>query len=89
MTEMPLERAWRNPFDGDAARAHSSYHAVCGDGVVRLLETAPASPFVRVANDAFRAFVLDDALLVPGREGVHPPQTPTASVRTRAWTIPT
>jgi len=54
-----LERAWRNPFDSDAARAHSSYHAVCEDGVVRLLETAPANPFARVANAAFRAFVLD------------------------------
>ncbi|HEX3550777.1 MAG TPA: guanitoxin biosynthesis heme-dependent pre-guanitoxin N-hydroxylase GntA [Candidatus Elarobacter sp.] len=56
----PLERAWRNPFDSDAARAHSSYHAVLRDDVVRLLEVAPANPFVRVANDAFRAFVLDE-----------------------------
>ncbi len=56
----PFERALRNPFDDDVARAHSSYHAVHRDGVVRLLETAPASAFVRVANDAFRAFVLDE-----------------------------
>ena len=55
-----LERAWRNPFDSDAARANSSYHAVCEDGVVRLLEAAPVNPFARVANAAFRAFVLDE-----------------------------
>jgi len=56
----PLEQAWKNPFDGDAARAHSSYHAPCGDDVVRLLEAAPASPFAVVANAAFRAFVFDE-----------------------------
>ena len=56
-----LETAWRNPFDSDAARTHSSYHRP-GDGdLVRLLETAPASPFVRVANAAFGSFVSDDA----------------------------
>ena len=55
-----LERAWSNPFDSDAARAHSAYHAITDDGVVRLLEAAPANAFARVANAAFRAFVLDD-----------------------------
>ena len=56
-----LERAWRNPFDSDTARAHSAYHGPHDDDVVRLLETAPASTFARVANAAFRAFTLDDA----------------------------
>jgi FPC/CPF motif-containing protein YcgG len=56
-----LEPAWPNPFDSDAARAHSSYHAWDDDELVRLLETAPVSPFARVAHDAFRSFVLDDA----------------------------
>ncbi len=55
-----LERAWRNPYDSDAARANSSYHAGREDGVVRLLEAAPANPFARIANAAFRSFVLDD-----------------------------
>jgi uncharacterized protein len=56
-----LERAWRNPFDSDAARAHSSYHGPYDGELVRLLETAPANTFAQVANQAFRAFVLDDA----------------------------
>jgi uncharacterized protein len=56
-----LECAWLNPFDSDAARANSSYHGLHDGELVRLLETAPANPFARVANDAFRAFVLDDA----------------------------
>ena len=56
-----LECAWLNPFDSDAARAHSSYHGMHDGDLVRLLETAPASPFARVANSAFRSFVLDDA----------------------------
>ena len=56
-----LECAWLNPFDSDAARSHSSYHGWHDGDLVRLLETAPASPFARVANDAFRSFVLDDA----------------------------
>ena len=55
-----LECAWLNPFDSDAARAHSSYHAPHGDDLIRLLEAAPANPFARVANQAFRSFVLDD-----------------------------
>ncbi len=55
-----LERAWHNPFDSDAARAHSAYHATTGDGIIRLLEAAPANAFARVANAAFRAFVLDE-----------------------------
>jgi hypothetical protein len=55
-----LARAWRNPFDSDAARAHSSYHAADDDEVFRLLEAAPPNPFARVANAAFRAFILDD-----------------------------
>jgi uncharacterized protein len=56
-----LEGALRNPFDSDAARAHSSYHGIQGGELVRLLETAPVSPFAQVANQAFRGFVLDDA----------------------------
>jgi FPC/CPF motif-containing protein YcgG len=56
-----LECAWLNPFDSDAARAHSSYHGPHDGDLVRLLETVPASPFARVANAAFRGFVLDDA----------------------------
>ncbi len=56
-----LERAWRNPFDGDLARANSSYHGWYGGELVRLLETAPPNAFARIANEAFRAFVLDDA----------------------------
>ncbi len=56
-----LQRAWRNPFDSDAARAHSSYHGLHDGELVRLLETVSPSPFAQVANDAFRAFVLDDA----------------------------
>ncbi len=55
-----LESAWRNPFDSDVARAHSSYHGWHGGDLVRLLETAPTGAFARVANDAFRSFVLDD-----------------------------
>ena len=56
-----LEQAWRNPFDSDPARAHSSYHGWHGGELVRLLETAPTGPFARVAHDAFRSFVLDPA----------------------------
>ncbi len=56
-----LERAWRNPFDSDAARTHSSYHAPDQGDLVRLLDTAAASPFARLANAALRGFVLDDA----------------------------
>lgn len=56
-----LECAWRNPFDSDAARAHSSYHGWHDGELVRLLETAPVRPFTHVAHDAFRAFVADDA----------------------------
>jgi hypothetical protein len=56
-----LECAWLNPFDSDAARGHSAYHGLADGELVRLLETAPASPFARVADASFRAFVLDDA----------------------------
>ncbi|HZO95256.1 MAG TPA: guanitoxin biosynthesis heme-dependent pre-guanitoxin N-hydroxylase GntA [Candidatus Baltobacteraceae bacterium] len=56
----PLESAWRNPFDDDAARTHSSYHAFHDGELVRLLEAAPPAPFAVVANAAFRAFVLDE-----------------------------
>ncbi len=55
-----LECAWLNPFDSDAARAHSSYNGLHGGELIRLLETVPATPFARVANESFRAFVLDD-----------------------------
>ncbi len=55
-----LESAWRNPFGSDAARTHSSYHGWHEGDLVRLLETAPTGPFARVANDAFRSFVLDE-----------------------------
>ncbi|HEX3467485.1 MAG TPA: guanitoxin biosynthesis heme-dependent pre-guanitoxin N-hydroxylase GntA [Candidatus Elarobacter sp.] len=56
-----LESAWRNPFDSDAARAHSSYHGNTGGELARLLETAPVDSFTRIAHEAFRGFVLDDA----------------------------
>jgi len=56
-----LECAWLNPVDSDVARTHSAYHGWHDGELLRLLETAPANPFARVANDAFRAFVLDDA----------------------------
>ena len=56
-----LECASPNPFDSDAARANSSYHGLHDGELVRLPETAPANPFAHVANDSFRAFVLDDA----------------------------
>jgi FPC/CPF motif-containing protein YcgG len=56
-----IEQAWLNPFDSDAARTHSAYHGVHDGELVRLLETAPASQFARVANEGFRGFVLDDA----------------------------
>ena len=56
-----LERAWRNPFDGDAARAHSSYCGRHGGELVRLLETAPVASFTRIADASFRSFVFDDA----------------------------
>jgi FPC/CPF motif-containing protein YcgG len=55
-----LQCAWLNPFDGDAARAHSSYHGPHDGDLVRLLEAAPPSALARVANSAFRAFVLDE-----------------------------
>jgi len=55
-----LECAWLNPFDSDAARTYSSYNGLHDGELVPLLETAPATPFAHVANDAFRAFVLDD-----------------------------
>jgi FPC/CPF motif-containing protein YcgG len=56
-----LECAWLNPFDSDVARAHSSYHGLHDGELVRLLETVAPTPFARVANEAFRGFVLDDA----------------------------
>ncbi|HEY0393323.1 MAG TPA: guanitoxin biosynthesis heme-dependent pre-guanitoxin N-hydroxylase GntA [Candidatus Elarobacter sp.] len=56
-----LACALPNPFDSDAAHANSSYHGLRDGELVRLLETAPANPFAHVANDSFRAFVLDDA----------------------------
>jgi FPC/CPF motif-containing protein YcgG len=56
-----LECAWLNPFEGDTARTHSSYHGWHDGELVRLLEAAPVQPFAHVANDAFRTFVLDDA----------------------------
>ncbi len=56
-----LESAWRNPFDSDAAHAHSSYHGPQAGELIRLADSAPVSPFARVSHDAFRAFCLDDA----------------------------
>ncbi|HEV2741444.1 MAG TPA: guanitoxin biosynthesis heme-dependent pre-guanitoxin N-hydroxylase GntA [Candidatus Elarobacter sp.] len=56
-----LGSAWLNPFASDAARAHSSYHGSTAGELIRLVDTAPVSPFARVAHDAFRGFVLDDA----------------------------
>ena len=50
-----------NPFSSDAARAHSSYYARDGGELARLHDDAPVSKFARVAHDAFRGFVLDDA----------------------------
>ena len=55
-----LERAWRNPFESDAARAHSSYFALHDGDLLRLLETAPTPPFARVAHASFRAFITDE-----------------------------
>jgi uncharacterized protein len=55
-----LQCAWLNPFDSDVARANSAYHAPHDDDLLRLLETAPAAPFARVAHASFRDFVLDD-----------------------------
>jgi FPC/CPF motif-containing protein YcgG len=55
-----LERAWRNPFDSDAARTHSSYAAAHDGELVRLLEAAAPDAFAVLAHDAFRRFVLDD-----------------------------
>lgn len=55
-----LECAWLNPFDSDAARANSSYYAPHQGELVPLLDTTPPNPFVRLANDAFRSFVLDE-----------------------------
>jgi FPC/CPF motif-containing protein YcgG len=56
-----LASAWLNPFDSDAARAHSSYHGRHAGELARLLDPAPVGAFARVAHDAFRGFVLDDA----------------------------
>lgn len=57
-----LEHAWRhNPFESDAARRHSTYCGYHDGELVRLLEAAPVPLFARVANDAFRSFVFDDA----------------------------
>ncbi len=50
----------RNPFDDALARAHSSYHAPSGGEVVRVLDGAPAAPFVRTVDRAFRDFVFDE-----------------------------
>ena len=55
-----LEHAWRNPFESDAARAHSSYLAPHDGDLVRLLDTAAPSAFARLAHSALRTFVLDD-----------------------------
>jgi FPC/CPF motif-containing protein YcgG len=55
-----LENAWLNPFTTDAALANSAYHGVLDGQLVRLLETAPVSPFAQISHDAFRSFVLDD-----------------------------
>lgn len=55
-----LECAWLNPFDSDAARANSSYYAPRDEELVPLLDTTPPNPFVRLANYAFRSFVLDE-----------------------------
>ncbi len=56
-----LQSVWSsNPFGSDAARAHSSYSGATSGELVRLLETAPVSPFARVAHAAFRTFVLDE-----------------------------
>jgi FPC/CPF motif-containing protein YcgG len=53
-----LERAWtENPFDSDRAKSNSSYSAFDGTDLVRLLETAPAGTFDRIAHSAFRDFV--------------------------------
>lgn len=56
-----LECAWLNPFEGDVARRHSAYCGPHDGDLVRLLETAPPTPFARIAHAAFRGFVLDDA----------------------------
>jgi FPC/CPF motif-containing protein YcgG len=56
-----LARVWSNPFEGDLARANSSYHGWDGGELVRLPEAAPPDPFARIINEAFRTFVLDDA----------------------------
>ncbi|MFN2459472.1 MAG: guanitoxin biosynthesis heme-dependent pre-guanitoxin N-hydroxylase GntA [Candidatus Velthaea sp.] len=57
-----LEKAWTtNPFESDAARKHSSYCGYHDGELVRLLEAAPVPILARVANAAFRTFVLDDA----------------------------
>jgi FPC/CPF motif-containing protein YcgG len=68
-----LEDAWQtNPFASDDARANSSYAAFDGNGLVRLLETVEPSPFERVAHDAFRNFVTDDAFSCLGaRAAIH------------------
>jgi FPC/CPF motif-containing protein YcgG len=60
-SDVDVAPALVNPFASDAARAHASYHARDGGELVRLHDGAPVSPFARVAHDAFRGFVLDDA----------------------------
>lgn len=58
-THSYLERVWNeNPFDGSAARRHSSYAGCCDGELVRLLETRPPAPFAITAHEAFREFVL-------------------------------
>jgi FPC/CPF motif-containing protein YcgG len=57
-----LEAAWcGNPFTSDAARAHSQYYGTIEGAPMRLLELGPVTPFARIAHDAFRSFVFDDA----------------------------
>ena len=67
-----LECAWRNPFDSDVARAHSSYLAPHDGDLLRLLETAPTPPFARVAHASLRAFITDDRFSCLGaRAAIH------------------
>ncbi|MBC5801106.1 MAG: YqcI/YcgG family protein [Candidatus Eremiobacteraeota bacterium] len=57
-----LQWVWEhNPFSSELAKAHSTYAAYDGTALVRLLETAPPSPFARTAHTAFRGFVSDEA----------------------------
>lgn len=46
-----------NPFQSAAARVNSSYSGYAHGELVRLLDSGPAEPFARIANDAFREFV--------------------------------